>query len=176
MKSTRLIRRTLVVTIAIAFLIITKATMAMKLTSTSFKDGGILPEKYTCDGEGISPQIAWHDAPAETKSFVLIYDDPDAPSGTWVHWVLYNLPATANLLTENEKSLPKGTQIGLNSWPRTGYGAPCPPSGEHRYILHLYALNTVLDLPEQASSSQVYNAMEGHILEEATLTGRYKRK
>lgn len=152
-----------------------KHIVQMKLTSTAFEDGGILPAKYTCDGESISPQIAWYDAPADTKSFVLIYDDPDAPNGTWVHWVLYNLPSTATSLAENEKNLPKGTKVGLNSWPRLGYGAPCPPAGEHRYIVHLYALDLVLDLPEQASFNQIHSAMAGHILEKATLTGRYKR-
>ncbi len=149
--------------------------MAMKLTSTSFNDGEKLPAKYTCDGENISPQIEWHDAPSGTKSFVLIYDDPDAPVDTWDHWVLYNLPATTTSIPENVKTLPSGTKIGLNSWAKPVYGGPCPPSGEHRYIVHLYALDTALDL-QKATSKQIYAAMEGSILEKATLTGLYKRK
>ena len=156
----------------------TQIAMAMKLTSTSFIDGGELHTKYTCEGESISPPVEWTDVPAGTKSFVLIYDDPDAVSGTWVHWILYNLPATTTYIQENVKILPKGTQVGLNSWPRLGYGAPCPPSGTgtHRYIFHLYALNTVLNLPDKATAKQVTSAMKDHIIEKVTLTGLYKKK
>ena len=150
--------------------------MTMKITSSAFSDGDELPEKYTCDGEGVSPPIQWEGVPAGTKSFVIIYDDPDASSGIWDHWVLYNLPATASSLPENMHELPQGTQTGLNSWPDSGYGAPCPPSGEHHYIFHLYALDTMLNLPDKATSKQVREAMKEYILEEATLTGIYKRK
>jgi Raf kinase inhibitor-like YbhB/YbcL family protein len=160
------------------FTIYNTITMTMKLTSTSFIDGGELPTKYTCDGEGISPDIQWTDAPSGTKSFVLIYDDPDAVSGIWDHWVLYNLPATTSSIPENAKTFPAGTQSGLNSWPKLGHGAACPPpgTGTHRYIFHLYALNAVLDLPNKANSTQITTAMKEHVLEKATLTGLYKRK
>lgn len=148
----------------------------MKLTSVAFVEGGNLPSKYTCEGESISPPVAWQDAPANTKSFALIYDDPDAPAGTWDHWVLYNLPPTTNSLPENATALPKGTMVGLNSWPKLGYGAPCPPSGSHRYIFHLYALDTVLSLPGEVTSEKLRQAMKNHILATTTLMGQYQRK
>jgi len=147
----------------------------MKITSPVFTDGGILPSRYTCDGQSISPPIEWRDAPNNTKSFALIYDDPDAPSGTWDHWVLYNLPAVTKSLEEDIKILPKGTKIGMNSWPHANYGAPCPPNGEHRYIFHLYALDTMLNLSEDVTSKQLRDAMQGRILDTAILLGRYKR-
>lgn len=147
----------------------------MKLTSSAFVDGGKLPRKYTCDGLSISPPIAWQDAPTNTKSFALIYDDPDAPRGTWNHWVLYNLSPNINSLPENATILPPGTQVGLNSWPQAEYGAPCPPSGEHHYIFHLYALDTMLNLSGKVTSSILRQAMEKHILASTTLTGLYRR-
>ena len=147
----------------------------MKITSKAFTDGGNIPSKYTCDGENISPPISWGDAPNNAKSFALIYDDPDAPGGTWDHWILYNIPAETSSLPENAISLPKGTRIGLNSWPKTEYGGPCPPSGTHRYIFHLYTLDTTLDLPEEVTSETLRKEMEGHILATATLTGLYQR-
>ena len=147
----------------------------MKLTSTAFTDGGKLPTKYTCDGISISPPISWQDAPANTQSFALIYDDPDAPAGTWDHWVLYNLPPTTKFLPENATVLPQGTKVGLNSWPNAEYGAPCPPSGEHRYIFHLYALDAVLNLSEPVTSEILRKKIAGHILATTTLTGLYKR-
>ena len=147
----------------------------MQLISTAFTDGGNLPTKYTCDGENISPPIAWEDYPANTKSFALIYDDPDAPAGTWDHWVVYNLPANINSLPENATTLPSGTKVGLNSWPNAEYGAPCPPSGTHRYIFHLYALDAMLNLPKPATSENLRKEMKEHILETATLTGLYQR-
>jgi Raf kinase inhibitor-like YbhB/YbcL family protein len=148
---------------------------AMKLTSSAFTDGGTLPSTYTCDGKSISPPIQWQDAPANTKSFALIYDDPDAPAGTWVHWVLYNLPTTTNSLAENATTLPPGTKVGINSWPEAKYGAPCPPSGEHRYIFHLYALDALLELSGTVTSEKLRRAMQGHIIATTTLTGRYTR-
>jgi Raf kinase inhibitor-like YbhB/YbcL family protein len=147
----------------------------MELTSSAFDDGGVLPVKYTCDGKSISPPIQWQNVPANTKSFALIYDDPDAPSGTWVHWILYNLPATTTSLEENISTLPPGTKAGLNSSPQEKYGAPCPPFGEHRYIFHLYALDAMLDLPNTATSDTLQQTMQGHILANATLMGRYQR-
>ena len=147
----------------------------MKLTSTTFTDNSKLPIKYTCDGESLSPPIAWEDAPPNTKSFALIYDDPDAPGGTWDHWILYNLPPSTNSLPENATNLPEETKVGLNSWPNPEYGAPCPPSGEHRYIFHLYALDNTLELSEPVTSDKLREAMEGHILAKETLTGLYQR-
>jgi Raf kinase inhibitor-like YbhB/YbcL family protein len=149
---------------------------AMKLSSSAFVDGGILSAKYTCDGASLSPPIKWQDAPANTKSFALIYDDPDAPSGTWTHWILYNLPPTINSLEENVRQLPIGTKVGVNSWPEQSYGAPCPPSGEHRYIFHLYALDMLLNLSGAITSEKLQQAMQGHILATATLMGKYQRK
>ena len=147
----------------------------MKLTSTAFIDGGNLPSKYTCDGASISPPIQWQNAPANTKSFALIYDDPDAPAGTWDHWILYNLPPTTNFLPEGATSLPEGTKVGFNSWPNAEYGAPCPPSGTHRYIFHLYALDTALNLSGKVTSNILRQAMEKHILATTTLMGLYQR-
>lgn len=147
----------------------------MKLTSTAFIDGDKLPSKYTCDGANISLPIAWNGAPANTISFALIYDDPDAPMGTWDHWILYNLPSTTNSLPEDTTSLPPGTKVGLNSWSLTEYGGPCPPSGEHRYIFHLYALDTMLNLSGKVTSKILREAMEQHIIATATLTGLYRR-
>jgi len=147
----------------------------MKITSPAFTDGGILPAKYTCDGASISPPVQWQDVPANTKSFALIYDDPDAPAGTWTHWVLYNIPPTTNLLAENATTLPAGTQAGMNSWPNQKYGAPCPPSGEHRYIFHLYALDTTLKLSGKITAEKLRQEMQGHIIENTTLMGRYRR-
>lgn len=148
---------------------------AMKISSSAFVDSGVLPAKYTCDGKSISPAIKWQDAPADTKSFALIYDDPDAPGGTWTHWILYNLPPTTDSLEENVKQLPAGTKVGVNSWPQQAYGAPCPPFGEHRYIFHLYSLDTMLNLSGTVTSEKLQQAMQGHILATATLMGRYKR-
>ena len=156
-------------------LFLTQGAIAMKLTSTAFTDGGKLPTKYTCDGTSISPPISWQEAPANTISFALIYDDPDAPAGTWDHWVLYNLPPTTKFLPENATVLPQGTKVGLNSWPNAEYGAPCPPSGEHRYIFHLYALDAVLNLSEPVTSEILRKKIAGHILATTTLTGLYKR-
>jgi len=157
------------------FTLFNQGVCAMKLTSSAFTNGDALPILYTCNGKSISPPLQWQDAPIKTKSFALIYDDPDAPSGTWTHWVLYNLPPKTNSLKENVTTLPAGTKVGTNSWPQTKYGAPCPPSGEHRYIFHLYALNTMLDLPDAVTSEELRQAMEGHILETVTLMGRYTR-
>ncbi|CAL7959460.1 conserved hypothetical protein [Gammaproteobacteria bacterium] len=147
----------------------------MKLTSSAFTNGSTLPTLYTCNGKSISPPIQWQDAPIKTKSFALIFDDPDASSGTWIHWVLYNLPPKTNSLKENVTTLPPETKVGTNSWPQTKYGAPCPPSGEHRYIFNLYALDTMLDLSGTVTGEELRKAMQGHILETATLMGRYTR-
>ncbi|MDA2930842.1 YbhB/YbcL family Raf kinase inhibitor-like protein [Acidobacteria bacterium AH-259-O06] len=138
-----------------------------------------MPPRYTCDGEDISPPLKWSDPPENTKSFALIADDPDAPVGTWVHWVLYNLPAETRGLPEavpGEAELADGSRQGQNSWRRLGYGGPCPPGGTHRYFFKLYALKAALDLAAGASKEQVLQAMEGQILAQTELMGRYSRQ
>jgi Raf kinase inhibitor-like YbhB/YbcL family protein len=147
--------------------------MAFALTSSAFVQGKPIPARYTCDGLDISPPLAWSDAPGGTQSFALIMDDPDAPGGTWVHWVLFNLPAQTRQL--EERAAPQAVQ-GRNSWGRPGYGGPCPPSGTHRYFFRLYALDTLLQLPAGAGKEQVLRAMQGHILAQAELMGVYARR
>lgn len=153
--------------------------MAFELTSTAFAQGDPIPAKYTCDGQDISPPLGWSDPPEGTRSFALINDDPDAPVGTWDHWVLYNLPSEARSLPEavsSDAELPDGSRNGQNSWRRLGYGGPCPPSGTHRYFFKLYALDTALGLDPGAGKQQVLTAMEGHILGQAELMGVYSRQ
>jgi Raf kinase inhibitor-like YbhB/YbcL family protein len=155
----------------------------MKLTSPSFENQREIPQKHTCDGEDVSPALTWSNVPEGTKSFVLIVDDPDAPDPanprmTWVHWVLYNIPATTCSLTEGvkEKDLPKGTLEGLNDWKKTGYGGPCPPVGKHRYFHKVYALDIVLPDLKQPTKARLEKAMEGHVLSKTELVGLYQRK
>jgi Raf kinase inhibitor-like YbhB/YbcL family protein len=154
----------------------------MQITSTAFANHGSIPAKHTCEGPDVSPALAWVGAPAGTKSFALIVDDPDAPDPaapkmTWVHWVLYDLPASATGFPEAlaPKELPKGTLEGTNDWKRTGYGGPCPPIGRHRYFFKLYALDAKLHLKSGASKADIEAAMQGHILAHGELIGRYKR-
>lgn len=154
--------------------------MAMEfiLSSTPFAEGDPIPQKYSCDGEDISPPMQWTDPPEGTTSFALIVDDPDAPVGTWVHWVLYNLPADTRSLPEAfppDANLPDGSKNGENSWGRLGYGGPCPPGGTHRYFFKLYSLNLMLDLAAGATKEQLLQAMEGHVLAESELMGTYTR-
>ena len=156
--------------------------MTLTLTSTAFTDGGEIPRRYTCEGEDISPPLAWAGAPDGTKSLVLIVDDPDAPDParpqrTWVHWVLYNIPPQANGLPENVavNELPAGTLQGINDWKRTGYGGPCPPIGIHCYFHKLYALDTVLPDLKHPTKSELEKAMHGHIIVQTELIGRYQR-
>jgi len=155
----------------------------MKVTSPAFENQGAIPKKFTCDGEDISPALAWSNIPEGTKSFALIVDDPDAPDPanprmTWVHWVIYNIPATVSSLLEGvtDKDLPKGTLQGLNDWKKTGYGGPCPPTGNHRYFHKLYALDSVLPDLKQPTKAKLEKAMEGHVLSKAELVGLYQRK
>ena len=153
--------------------------MKIKVTSSAFAEGGLIPAKYTCDGSDISPPLQWEAVPEGTKSIALISDDPDAPMGTWVHWVLFNLPAESKGLEENipqDKTLPNGARQGLTDFGRIGYGGPCPPSGTHRYFFKIYALDTKLDLAAGAKKSELLKAMEGHILGQGQLIGKYKRK
>jgi Raf kinase inhibitor-like YbhB/YbcL family protein len=152
---------------------------AMQLTSPAFSEGSAIPAKHTCDGTNLSPALKWSGVPAGTKSLALIADDPDAPAGTWVHWVLYDLPGgTAELAEGQPKSqyLPGGAKQGLNSFKKLGYDGPCPPPGKpHRYFFKLYALDSVLDLKPGASKKDVEHAMEKHILAQGQLMGTYKR-
>ncbi len=153
--------------------------MAFEVKSPAFKGNGMIPKKYTCDGEDLSPPLEWTGAPEETGSFALISDDPDAPAGTWVHWVLYDLPPDTKGLSEGvpkKDSLSNGAKQGLTDFRRVGYGGPCPPpGGPHRYYFKLYALDTLLKLPPNISKSDLLEAMKGHILDEAILIGRYQR-
>jgi Raf kinase inhibitor-like YbhB/YbcL family protein len=152
------------------------------LRSKSFQDGDWIPEKYTCDGEDISPELNWQNAPPGIKSFVLICEDPDAPVGVWDHWLIYDIPITVNCLDENiDKQLPElgelyaGAKQGINSWNRIGYGGPCPPAGTpHRYFFILYALDILIE-KKQLNKSQLLADIQGHILEETKLVGKYQR-
>jgi len=152
--------------------------MEIKITSSAFEDGGLIPAKYTCDGADVSPPLQWDAVPEGTKSIALICDDPDAPMGTWVHWVLFNLPAETNELAENipaDKILPDGARQGVSDFGRIGYGGPCPPGGTHRYFFKIYALDAEIGLEADANKRQLLKAMEGHILEQGQLVGKYKR-
>jgi Raf kinase inhibitor-like YbhB/YbcL family protein len=144
----------------------------MRLSSSAFAPGEVIPARYTCDGPDLSPPLAIGDIPQGTAALALIMDDPDAPVGTWDHWVAYDIPVAA-AVPEGVRSL--GTP-GRNSWRRMGYGGPCPPFGEHRYFLRVYALDARLGLREGTGKKQVLEAMKGHILAEAALMGRYSRR
>jgi Raf kinase inhibitor-like YbhB/YbcL family protein len=152
----------------------------MQLTSTAFGEGGAIPAKHTCDAKNVSPPLKWSNVPAGAKSLVLIVDDPDAPSGTWVHWVLYDLPATTSELAED---MPKsqfvagGAKQGLNDFRHLGYGGPCPPPGKaHRYFFKLYALDTLLELKPGLTKKEIESATDKHILARGQLMGTYQRK
>jgi hypothetical protein len=157
--------------------------MAFTITSPAFRHEGEIPQKYTCDGEDLSPPLSWTGLPPETRSLVLIVDDPDAPDPaapqmTWGHWVLYNIPPSTTGLSEGIPSsqLPAGTLEGRNDWRRTGYGGPCPPKGRHRYFFKLYALDGLLPDLRQPTKVQLEQAMKKHILAQATLIGMYQRR
>ncbi len=152
----------------------------MQLTSPAFAEGQSIPRKYTCDGADISPALQWRGVPVPTRSVALICDDPDAPAGTWVHWVLYGLPAEMRELPADmptAETLPNGARQGMNDFGRIGYGGPCPPPGKpHRYFFKLYALDTTLPLMPRATRADLVQAMEGHVLAEAQAMGIYQRK
>jgi Raf kinase inhibitor-like YbhB/YbcL family protein len=157
--------------------------MALVLSSSSFTHQGEIPSKYTCEGNDVSPPLAWSGLPEGTKSLALIMDDPDAPDPkapqrVYVHWVLYNLPAEAGSLAEavTPHKLPSGTREGKNDWGRTGYGGPCPPIGRHRYFHKLYALDTVLSDLGTPTKKDLEKAMDGHILAQAELIGTYQKR
>ena len=144
----------------------------MKLTSPSFQHNGNIPSEFTCDGTDLSPPLTISDVPSNAKSLALIMDDPDAPVGTWDHWIVFNInPSTREIPKGKE---PSGT-AGKNSWGRTGYGGPCPPSGTHRYFFKLYALDAMLNLPQSSAKKDIEREMQGHILAKAELIGLYKR-
>jgi len=143
----------------------------MKLSSPSFNAGGMIPDKFTCEGEEISPGLAIEEVPAAAKSLVLIVDDPDAPAGTFVHWVVFNIPPSTTAIPENGVPGEQGT----NSARGKGYTSPCPPSGTHRYFFKLYALDTALSLGGKTDKAAVETAMKGHVLDQAELMGRYSR-
>lgn len=153
--------------------------MDIKITSSAFQDGGMIPAKYTCDGADVSPPLQWDNVPQGTKSIALICDDPDAPMGTWVHWVLFNLPADTRQLPEDvppDKTLSTGASQGTSDFGRIGYGGPCPPGGTHRYFFKIYALDSKLDLPAGARKDDLVEAMQGHSLGQGQLIGKYKRR
>jgi Raf kinase inhibitor-like YbhB/YbcL family protein len=157
--------------------------MPLVLTSSAFAAGGEIPSRHTCEGEDAAPPLAWSGAPHGTQSFALIVDDPDAPDPkapkmTWVHWVLYDLPAVVQGLPlgATSRTLPAGTREGLNDWKRTGYGGPCPPVGRHRYFHKLYALDAVLPDLGRPTKTELEKAMKGHVLARAELIGTYQKK
>jgi Raf kinase inhibitor-like YbhB/YbcL family protein len=153
---------------------------SLELKTTAFKAGGTIPTKYTCSGADISPALSWNQPPPRTQSFALIVDDPDAPAGTWVHWVVYNLPASARQLPEHAplgETIVGGGKQGLNDFPQNAYGGPCPPPGKpHRYFFRLYALDTLLDLHAPVHRRDVDAAMQSHILARAELMGTFGRQ
>ena len=155
-------------------------TTILELTSPAFAEGQAIPVKHTCDGSDVSPALEWAGAPPGTRSYALIADDPDAPMGTWVHWVLYGLPGTTTSLPENvvaSEMLSGGARQGLTDFRRVGYGGPCPPPGKpHRYFFKLYALDTELALKPRATKAELVSAMTGHVLAEGTLMGTYGRR
>lgn len=157
--------------------------MNLSITSTAFAPNGEIPRRFTCEGEDLSPPLAWTGAPAGTKSFALVVDDPDAPDPaapktTWVHWILYDLPADATGLAEGvaPAALPAGTREGVNDWHRTGWGGPCPPIGRHRYFFKLYALDAVLGDLGRPTKSALEKAMAGHVLARAERVGTYQKQ
>jgi Raf kinase inhibitor-like YbhB/YbcL family protein len=152
--------------------------MTIKITSSAFIEGSMIPKRYTCDAEDVSPDLAWTGVPEGSKSLALICDDPDAPMGNWVHWVLFNLPPDIDELHAEippEKTLKNSARHGKNDFGRFGYGGPCPPSGTHRYFFKLYALDTRIKLGSGITKAQLLEAMNGHILDEGRLMGKYKR-
>jgi Raf kinase inhibitor-like YbhB/YbcL family protein len=153
--------------------------MAFQISSPAFGNNSPIPKRHTCDGENRSPELTWTGAPAETESFALICDDPDAPMGTWVHWVMFAIPATCAKLGEGvpaQAQMPDGAIQGINSWGKPGYGGPCPPRGKpHRYYFKLYALDAALSLSPQATKQTLLDALRGHVLAESQWMGTYGR-
>ncbi|MBD3393749.1 MAG: YbhB/YbcL family Raf kinase inhibitor-like protein [Chitinivibrionales bacterium] len=153
--------------------------MEITVTSSAFGPMQHIPSKYTCDGDDVSPPIAWTGVPEGAASIVLISDDPDAPAGTWIHWVCYDIPVAADGLPENvpqADTLPGGGKQGITDFRRIGYGGPCPPGGTHRYFFKIYALDSMLGLPAGKSKKDVEKAMQGHVIARGELVGKYSRK
>jgi hypothetical protein len=148
--------------------------MSLTIESPAFASNTFIPSQYTCKGEDLSPPLAWHDSSLSTKSYVLIVDDPDAPSGVWDHWVLVNIPPNVKQLDEGAQ-LPSGAVNGKNSWGGIGYRGPCPPSGIHRYFFRLYALDTILRVSDYVTKTEVLQAMKDHILDSSELIGLYQK-
>jgi Raf kinase inhibitor-like YbhB/YbcL family protein len=152
--------------------------MEIEIESRDFKEGDLIPSKFTCDGENISPQLSWTCTVEGVKTFVLLVEDPDAPSGNFTHWIVYNIPARVNSLMQNStptKNVPDEILMGTNDFGRIGYGGPCPPSGTHRYYFRMYGLNTAVHLDSGATKREVLKKMEGHIVARGELMGRYQR-
>ena len=151
----------------------------ISISADGFKEGGTIPDEFTCNGKDISPSLSWEGIPAGTKSISLIMDDPDCSEGTFVHWVLYNIPPETRKMPKgipHNKTLADGSMQGMTDFGRAGYGGPCPPPGKpHRYYFKVYALDIILVLPPAVSKNQLENAMKGHILASGELTGKYQR-
>lgn len=147
----------------------------LTVTSAAFQAGDHIPDIYTCDGKNFSPPISWSEVPLNSKSIVLIVDDPDAPKGAWVHWIAFNLPPHLTELPQNASIKDLGGLEGTTSFESTGYGGPCPPSGSHRYYFKIYALDTILDLEPSIGKQELVQAMQGHILAEGQLMGIYRK-
>jgi Raf kinase inhibitor-like YbhB/YbcL family protein len=153
--------------------------MTISVRSSVFQEGGMIPAKYTCDGDDVSPPLEWTGMPEGTKSLALICDDPDAPVGTWVHWVMWNIPPDAKGLAEDvpaDPQLPDGSRQGISDSRRPGYSGPCPPGGVHRYYFKVYALDMTLDLPGSTRKADLLKAMKGHVLAEGQFMGKYSRR
>lgn len=150
----------------------------IQVMSSAFEEGNAIPQKYACDGQDISPPLSWEAGPEGTRSIALIADDPDAPRGTFVHWVLYDLPGNARELPENtarDRTLPNGAKQGVNSGGKIGYMGPCPPSGTHRYFFKVYALDAMTNLPPGKNKADLLKTLEGHILAQGQIMGTYKK-
>jgi Raf kinase inhibitor-like YbhB/YbcL family protein len=155
--------------------------LSLSLSSSAFTNQGEIPSRFTCEGDDVSPALAWSGVPSGSKSLALVVDDPDAPDPaaprmTWVHWIVYDMPPTTTGLAEATKTLPAGAREGLNDWKRTGYGGPCPPIGRHRYFHKLYALDTALGDLKTPTRAALEQAMKGHVLAEGQLVGTYQKK
>lgn len=177
MKHRRIIRTVLVFMFFFVSPIIfmeAKDMSTLKLSSSAFKHNDSIPSKYTCDGADVNPPLMIENAPLGAKSLALIVDDPDAPAGNWVHWVVWNIVPTTNEIKEN--TVPSGALQGINDFRRHDYGGPCPPSGTHRYFFKLYALDMMLSLGPKANKAELERAMKGHIIAQGELIGLYRRR
>jgi Raf kinase inhibitor-like YbhB/YbcL family protein len=151
---------------------------SLQLSSPAFSSQGMIPALHTCDGADISPPLRWEGVPEDTRSFALIMEDPDAPTGTWVHWVIYNIPPDTRELSQKivvQETLPDGFRQAMTDFRRLGYGGPCPPSGTHRYFFRLFALDDFLDLEPDAEKGELLEAMKGHVIARGELIGLYMR-